>query len=35
MPAKKSLDALMIQKALDKSKIKVFEIKNRKLITKT
>ena len=32
--AKKSLDALIIRKALDESRIKVFEIKNRKFITR-
>jgi predicted nucleic acid-binding protein len=31
---KKSLDALMIQKALDKSEIRVIAVKNRKLVTK-
>jgi predicted nucleic acid-binding protein len=31
---KKSFDALMIQKALDKSEIKVIAVKNRKLVTK-
>jgi len=32
--AKKTLDALMIQKALDESRIKVIPIKNRKLVAK-
>ena len=32
--AKKSLDALMIQKALDESRIKVIAVKNRKVVTK-
>ncbi len=32
--AKKSLDALIIQKAIDESVIKVIEVKNRKLVTK-
>src|ERR1039457_1920370 len=31
---KKSLDALMIQKALDESRIRVVAVKNRKLVTK-
>jgi uncharacterized protein len=31
---KKSLDALIIQNALDQSRIKVFEVKNRRLVTK-
>ncbi len=32
--SKKSLDALMIRKALDESRIRVLEIKNRKFITR-
>ena len=32
--AKKTLDALMIQKALDESRIKVILVKNKKLVTK-
>src|SRR6266436_6549364 len=31
---KKSLDALMIRKALDESRIRVIAVKNRKLVTK-
>jgi predicted nucleic acid-binding protein len=32
--AKKSLDALLIQKALDESRIRVVAVKNRRLVTK-
>ena len=32
--AKRSLDALMIQKALDESRIRVVAVKNKKLVTK-
>ena len=32
--AKKTLDSLMIQKALDESRIDVLQVKNRKLVTK-
>src|SRR5437660_12913742 len=32
--AKKTLDALMIQKALDESRIDVVQVKNRKLVMK-
>src|SRR5229473_6137378 len=31
---KKSLDALMIQKALDESRVKVLAVKNKKLVAK-
>ena len=34
MVLRKSLDALLIQKALDQSRIRVIAVKNRKLVTK-